>query len=339
MYNNFTKRAVLLSLLLLLTTHYSLLAFSVTKVPGNLKDINASSKAWLSTNEYPITFYTKDTNLSLMKKATFKILTNGSDIALLIRFDKSIVLDQESNNSFEFSSQFSKYNITDIANHPINYINIKKSHTVSSATKDLYNDDNKTILSETTTTSIDKKIKYAYNEVNDTKTPFLSDENSTLNIGMEKDTIYIVKSIDTNSSFVNISFGIRLQDSNNTLLYKTKWIKANLMPNSNSDITSTDNTIYDLQNGKKIFLQNCIACHRYNDNSTAPKGIAPMLTNIGGWANKEYIVDSLLHPQKYISSKYKKLINEGKIMPMPSFEWLDKDDFNDLLSFLQRLKS
>jgi len=52
-----------------------------------------------------------------------------------------------------------------------------------------------------------------------------------------------------------------------------------------------------------------------------------------------FIINSLLHPQKHESPKYKKLIKEGKIMPMPSFDWLDKKDLNDLVNFLQNLKA
>ena len=342
MISKLTKRVknyFLLSLLLLFATNCSLLAVSATQVPGNLKDINTTSKAWLSSNVFPLTFYTKESNLSISKKASLKVLTNKNEIALLISFETPLALAQDKNSSFEFSSSFFDHNITDIGIFPSTHLNFKKSHTVSNLVKSMYNDENETIISETSTVTTDNTVGFGYIETNETKTPFALDENTTLNIGMLENSIYVVKSIDTNQTFANISFAIDLFDGNNTLLYKTKWIKVSFSSVDENDISSDDSAFYNLQNGKNIFIQNCIACHRYDDDTTAPKGIAPMLTNVGGWANKKYIIDSLLHPKKYISPKYKKLIKEGKIMPMPSFDWLDENDFNDLVHFLQTLKS
>ncbi len=342
MTSKLTKRAknsFLLSLLLLFTVNYSLLAISATQVPGNLKDINTTSKAWLSSNVFPLTFYTKDSNLSLSKKATFKVLTNGNEVALLVSFETPLVLTKDKNSSFEFASSFFDHNITDIGTFPSTHLNFKKSHTISNLVKSIYNDGNETIIGENSTVTIDKAVRLGYLEADGIKTPFVLDENKTLNIDMFENSIYIVKNIDVNQIFENISFAIDLFDGNNTLLYKTKWIKVNLSSTGENDTSSGDSAFYNLQNGKNIFIQNCIACHRYNDDTTAPEGVAPMLTNVGGWANKEYITDSLLHPQKYESPKYKKLIKSGKIMPMPSFDWLDENDFNDLVYFLQNLKT
>ena len=333
------KNYFLLSLLLLFAINCSLIAVSATHVPGNLKDINTTSKAWLSSNVFPLTFYTKESNLSISKKASLKVLTNKSEIAMLISFEAPLALAQDKKSSFEFSLSFVDHNITDIGIFPSLHLNLKKSHTVSNLAKSMYNDKNETIISETSTITTDKTVGFGYIEINETKTPFVPDENKTLNIGMLENSIYAVKSIDTNQTFTNISFSLRLLDGNNTLLYKTKWIKVSFSSVDENDISSDDSAFYNLQNGKNIFIQNCIACHRYDDDTTAPKGIAPMLTNVGGWANKKYIIDSLLHPKKYISPKYKKLIKEGKIMPMPSFDWLDENDFNDLVHFLQTLKS
>ncbi len=342
MLSKLTKRAknsFLLSLLLLFAINYNLLAISATQVPGNLKDINTTSKAWLSSNVFPLTFYTKESNLSLSKKASLKVLANKSETALLVSFETPLTFAQDKNSSFEFSSSFFDHNITDISIFPSTHLSFKKSHTVSNLVKSMYNDENKTIISKTSTITADNTVRFGYIETNETKTPFVIDENKTLNIGMLENSIYVVKSIDTNQTFTNISFSLHLFDGNNTLLYKTKWVKISFSSSDKNDISSNDTAFYNLQNGKNIFIQNCIACHRYNDDTTAPKGIAPMLTNVGGWANKEYIIDSLLHPQKYISPKYKKLIKSGKIMPMPSFDWLDENDFNDLVYFLQTLKS
>jgi len=333
------KNSFLLSLLLFLTLKCSLLAISAVQVPGNLKDINTTSKAWLSSNVFPLTFYTKDSNLSLLKKASLKVLTNTKEVALLISFETPLALVQDKNSSFEFTLSFFDHNITDTGVFKTTHLNFKKSRTISNLDKSMYIDDNKTIINKTSTITIDKTLKYGYNEVNDTIYPLNLDKNQTLNIGMSEDSFYAVKSIDTNQTFTNISFSVNIFDGNNTLLYKTKWIKANFSLSSENDMSYSDTAFYNLKNGKNIFMQNCIACHRYGDNTTAPPGIAPILTNVGGWANKEYIADSLIHPQKYESLKYKKLIKEGKIMPMPSFDWLDKNDFNDLIYFLQNLKA
>ena len=333
------KRIFFLPFLFLYFTSLSLFAITSATVPGNLKDINTTSKAWLSSNVFPLTFYTKDSNLSLLKKASLKVLTNTKEVALLISLETPLVLVQDKNSSFEFTLSFFDHNITDTGTFKTTHLNFKKSHTISNLDKSMYTDDNKTIINEISTITMDKTVRYGYNEVNDTIYPLNLDENQTLNIGMSEDSFYAVKSIDENQTFINISFYVNIFDGNNTLLYKTKWIKINLSLTGENDMLHSDTVFYNLQNGKNIFIQNCIACHRYNDDTTAPAGIAPILTNIGGWANKEYITDSLINPQKHESLKYKKLIKEGKIMPMPSFDWLDKNDFNDLVYFLQNLKA
>jgi mono/diheme cytochrome c family protein len=325
---------------------FSLYAFFATSVPGNLKDINATSKAWLSSKEFPVIFYSKDTNLSLSFKSSLKLLTNMHDIAILLTVKKSDFFDKklsssDLNNSFVFSGRFSEYNLTAITTSSITHISLKKEHTVKNIHKTAYTDNNISILQQSNTIISNKLLKYGYITNNFLKSPLANDKNSTANIGTNQNNIYITKSLDDNKTFVNISFKIVFNDNNTTTIYQTKWFNIQLIP-SKTDLLTPVNSFsssYDIKNGKNIFLQNCIACHRYNQDKTAPKGIAPILTNVGGWANKEYIKDILLHPEDYKTKRYKRLENSGKIMAMPSYEWLEKKDFNDLLCFLENLKA
>jgi len=328
-----------LPFLILCFAALSLFAITPATVPGNLKDINATSKAWLSSQNIPITFYSKDTNLSLAFNASIKMLSNTQEIAILLTLNKHIKSNFDTNNSFTFLAKFSDNNITTLQKYPIFNIGIKTKHTVSHTKKEDFLENNESILQENSTIYKNNSFKYAYKSIFDTKAPIQQNENKTLNIGMKNNQIYIVKSIDANQTILNVAFKTIFYDNNTTITYQTKWIKIEFFQND-SGISSQENfSSYDIKNGKNIFIQNCAACHRYNYNTTAPAKIAPILTNIGGWANKEYIVNSLLHPQKYESPKYKKLIKEGKIMPMPSFDWLDKKDLNDLVNFLQNLKA
>jgi complex iron-sulfur molybdoenzyme family reductase subunit gamma len=105
----------------------------------------------------------------------------------------------------------------------------------------------------------------------------------------------------------------------------------------------------DIKNGEKIALENCTACHRYKNEHTAAAFMAPNLSNIGGYATKEYLKESIEHPNAVIVPGYNikahpnypwyTLNQEGKrVSTMPPYDWMDEKSKNDLVAFLATLK-
>jgi len=105
----------------------------------------------------------------------------------------------------------------------------------------------------------------------------------------------------------------------------------------------------DIKNGESIALKNCSICHNYQNRRNAPINMAPDLSYIGGYANIDYIKESILQPSKVIVPDFTDSAHpnfswtdkqeDGKnISAMPSFEWMSENDLNDLLAFMQTLR-
>ncbi len=315
-----------------------------TFVPGNIVDINSSSKAWLSANDNSISLYTFDSNISKKISIDIKSIANDKNFAILVTLPK----DQSDINRF-----FIQYPTSPQTSLPYvkfgdlnNGVTVAGVDTIVKKIKEncdtnCSNDSNQTIFSTQISTTIVKKIYFGYQSNADIKKPLQKDNNTTLKIGSQNSKIFFIKDILPNSSFIYLSFGLYKKDSNQTEKYISKWIKINFKNSMNNlpiEQNKMDDLNYDKDNARSLFVQNCIACHRYDTDTTAPKGIAPILTNIGGWGNKNFIKESLLEPNKTINPKFTKLIQEGKIMPMPSFDWMKKKNLEDLINFLQNLK-
>ncbi len=345
MQKDFTKRVFLLSLFLLLTAYYRLLAFPATQVPGDLKDINATSKAWLSSNDYNITLYSIDNNISLKKNITVKSIYNKNDIALLATFSFQNNSKTKINKFYiqyptNHSSNLPYVNGGDL-NNSVNVVGVERNYqNFTKIDNNISYENNQTIFYSQNKTKIIKTIIFGYVSNGLEKYKLFTDNNQTLSIGSNKNKFFLIKNFDNNISNFYVSFGIYHKDANKSIKYISKWIKIDLQNNMQIpiDLNNNSNNL-NLEDGKKIFIQNCIACHRYNANTTAPKNIAPMLTNIGGYANKKFLKESLLNPSKFINPKFQQAIKSGKIMSMPSFSWLSNKDFNNLLYFLESLKA
>jgi len=120
------------------------------------------------------------------------------------------------------------------------------------------------------------------------------------------------------------------------------------------------------ERGKKIAIQNgCAACHRFDDQTTAPLGMAPDLSNIGGISNLIYLKESIINPNDVIIrnlnpnrhyNKYSQpdkfnaypnnemyqwyMVTDGKKQSkMPPFQHLSEEDLKDLIAYLSTLTS
>jgi len=343
--NGRVKRFFLLFLFLLLSTHCFLLAFPATQVLGNLRDINATSKAWLSSNDYNITLYSIDNNISLKKNINIQSIYNKNDIALLATFSFKNNSKIKTN---EFYIQYPTNNNSNLPyvnggdlNDSVNVVGIKKDYqNFTKIDNNISYENNQTIFYSQNKIATIKTTIFGYVSNGLKKHKISIDNNQTLNIGSNKNKFFLIKNFDNNISTFYVSFGIYRKEENKSIKYISKWIKIDLQNNMQNliDLNNSSSNL-NFEDGKKIFMQNCIACHRYNTNITAPKNIAPILTNIGGYANRKFLRESLLNPSKIINPKFQQAIKSGKIMSMPSFDWLSNKDFNNLLYFLENLKA
>ncbi len=318
-------------------------------LPGNISDINTTSKAWLSSDIYKISLYSIDNIIPLKKEIYIKALYSDSNIAILYKFP------QDLNNSaqisinryfIEFPNSVKRlpYVNGGDTNNTVTITGIENLHKQLNinCNSNCPNEDNKSIFSSQKSTITNQKDYFAYISNGLQKSPIIKDNNQTLKIGSDANKLFFIKSIDTNQTDIFLSFGIFSKEDNSSIKYISKWIKIGLKSKNINNINNFNTQIpqnYDLQNGKNIFIQNCIACHRYNNVKIAPPNIAPNLTNIGGWANKEFLKQSILNPTANINPNFKEALKRGDITAMPSFNWLEEKNMNDLLYFLENLKA
>ncbi|MBX0312967.1 MAG: c-type cytochrome [Sulfurihydrogenibium sp.] len=100
--------------------------------------------------------------------------------------------------------------------------------------------------------------------------------------------------------------------------------------------------IGDPARGKELMAQNgCNGCHRYADQKTAPEGLAPNLSKIGGYSNPAYLKESIINPNDVvirnlnINRHYNKSAERDKNGAYPNndmYTWYIKDDKGKLQS-------
>ncbi len=318
-------------------------------LPGNISDINATSRAWLSSESYKISLYSINNTIPKKKDINIKAVYNNSYIAILSKFPQDInknIQNRIDRYFIEFPNSTKKlpYVNGGDANNTITIAGMEKFHKSfnNNCRGNCQNENNQSIFFSQISTTTNQKDYFAYISNGLQKTPLVQDNNSTLKVGSKDDKLFFIKNIDANQTDIFFSFGIFSKENNNSIKYISKWIKIGLKNNNTNNI-STFNTQtpqnFNLQNGKNIFTQNCEACHRYNNIKIAPQGIAPNLTNIGGWANKEFLKESILNPAANINPKFKEALKKRNINAMPSFSWLEQKKLDNLLYFLENLKA
>jgi len=161
--------------------------------------------------------------------------------------------------------------------------------------------------------------------------------------------------LDIDKGSFPISFAVWDGDKNETGESKliSSWLGVKLVAKDGGEKLInilTSSAKGDVRSGKKIVLDNCAACHRYANTNMAPNFMAPNLSEIGGYSTKEYLVESIVNPSAVVVSKYKtnaersfpwyNLNNNGnRVSTMPSYDWLDQKSLDDVVAFLQTLKS
>ncbi|HIE59022.1 MAG TPA: c-type cytochrome [Persephonella sp.] len=123
----------------------------------------------------------------------------------------------------------------------------------------------------------------------------------------------------------------------------------------------------DPKRGKELMVQNgCNGCHRYADQQSAPVGMAPDLSDIGGIANAPYLKESIVNPNDVIirnlnpNRHYNKFANPDKFgaypnndmftwytvnpdgtksSKMPPYAHLSEKDLKDIVAYLKTLRN
>lgn len=105
----------------------------------------------------------------------------------------------------------------------------------------------------------------------------------------------------------------------------------------------------DIKNGETIMLENCAACHQYKAVKNAPNYMAPELSNIGGYSNASYLLESIVDPSAVVVPGYNTTahpnfpwysVDKGvRSSTMPPFSHLDEKSLKDLVAYLKTLKA
>ena len=102
----------------------------------------------------------------------------------------------------------------------------------------------------------------------------------------------------------------------------------------------------DVAKGKELVMSNCTACHSINaENMPAPMDAVtsasaygvnpPDLSNIGGILDAKYLAAFIADPAK--ASKVSHKFTEGKMHPMPAYNWMPQEDIESMVSYLQSI--
>ena len=102
----------------------------------------------------------------------------------------------------------------------------------------------------------------------------------------------------------------------------------------------------DAANGETLVTSNCTACHSINskgfpqimDNSSsaAAYGVTPPdLSSAGKLYNADYLAAFIKNPAK--ASKVEHKFVDGKVHPMPNFDWMQPQEIADMVAFFKSI--
>jgi complex iron-sulfur molybdoenzyme family reductase subunit gamma len=349
------KRFIVCILFLGVFSSFVLAKVSVVRIPGNIKNIGVDSKAWLSARYESVTLYPKDSSIQKNKIVKIKALSDGQNLALLLKWkDKS----KDIQNNW-----YVKDLIPDgyFLEFPVEYKDVEKLPYV-----DMGNTNREVFVYEQF--AIDfflKQFECNCDEIRDFyKSTLIA--SGIENIEEISDSSNMQMVYKDGSWFASFSRPLRdmQNDLNNNAFvlsigifdrdkkFISPWIGFNYEGMSGDDefITALESKADgDIKNGERLALENCAACHRYKDEKSAPKEMAPNLSNVGGYSTKDYLIESLTNPSAVVVPKnnsdenndfpwYSIGDNGEKISTMPSYDWMDEKSINDIVTFLQNLK-
>lgn len=356
------------------------------KVPGDISIIGPKSKAWLSAQYSDVVLYphtvNKPSNFENLKpkKAKVKALYNEKNIAFLIKWKDSThnaqleccskkrldgfalqlptVYDQPSKLPYismgskerpvvvHLQKAFSKKeNLEDNATshlevfkeyHDTFHEPIENNKKLNVGRFFLTEGSKKIMISEEESKASSMQIVYKNNIYKGTLSRTLETKNISLKQG-----VFPVSFVIWDGSEDNID-GIEFISS---------WIGVRLLGQRGGDelLNALNGTVEgDIENGKRLAMENCAGCHNFARSSMSPDAMAPNLTNVAGYSVVEYLKESMLEPSAVIVPNYK--ANAHPNLPwynenedgsfsstMPSYYWMDQKSIDDIISFFIHL--
>jgi len=358
------------------------------KVPGNVSKIGPLSRAWLSAEYvdvilYPHTSIKKvdfevgmnDENVK-SKNARIKALYDGENLSLLIEWKDDTINVQENCCSKTHADGFA-------LQFPVDYSDVEKLPYINMGSKDRsvvvhlrkaaeqkrdvyfqsmqeYFDTHQKPLKESA--KIDNGrvfISEGYRFVKEIK------DNSTsvvMNMVYKDGTWKATLTRPLKSEYLDLTngtFPISIVTWNGSLSnvermeYISSWVGVKLFGMNGGDelLESLKSQVEgDIDNGKRLAIENCAACHNFADSVTAPENMAPNLSNIGGYSTVQYLLESIIDPNAVMTPGYNPKAQSNfpwynldeagnQISTMPSYDWMDEKSIEDLVTYFKTLKA
>lgn len=143
------------------------------------------------------------------------------------------------------------------------------------------------------------------------------------------------------------------KDGRNGNKWLSSWTPINVSGSAKAkaDIAKiTEKSKGNVANGKKLATDNCAACHTMGDIKAPMAYMAPDLSNIGGYSTAAYLKESIIAPNAAVVPGYNKNAHPSgnwymaddkgvRTSTMPAFDYLQPNEIDDIVAFLQTLKT
>jgi len=360
----------------------------VVKVLGSVDKIGPESRAWISSDYQDIILYphatTQEGETSInsidanvtTKKIKVKALYDGKNIVFLLAWDdatKNIEYNCCSKNKADgFALQF-PVDYSDITKLP--YIRMgNQGRSVVSYMKKA----KETISQENVEVSFANLQAYydtfntqlqAQNNTDNGQAFMMSgfdsikklDKSAMLSVmkyqnGIWKSSLSVpleTEHLNLKNGAFPMSFVIWDGNSSNGVEYISSWIGVKLFGQRDGEelinaLNAEPNG--NIENGKRLAIENCAGCHNFANTIMAPQNMAPNLSRAGGYSTLDYLKESIIHPNAVLVTNYHSNVEsnfpwytqneDGNISStMPSYDWMDETSIDDIVSFFYSLKS
>ena len=336
----------------------------VSKVKDDLSKINLSSNVWQGVREQSFVAYPQTTieviDADVMKlnadnkakKITVKALSDGQNIAFLLRWKDTSKSVQEGYSSTAYGDGFAVQLPINLDSLP--YIGMGSAgrpvivHLQKATGKTYEPNGNNDVYHQVNTgnqNAFEKDLKTYKGDVSnlgkgDYQRAFISEgfrsltqirdnsEDAMMQMQYAKGMwsgIIVRKlksaNLDLSKGAFPIAFAFWDGDKKNRDGAKvlSKWIGVSMQGTSAKLAYLDELSGGDAKNGEQVMNANCSSCHRYKDVNTAPTFMAPNLSSIGGYANDSYLVESMLNPSAVVVPGY-------NTQAHPSYPWYTVDD-------------